>query len=118
MKILEIISEAKQKTLSKSMKASAPHAKQYDTIDQYYGMYRFGVAMAGSPGKKTPTEGPAKDVPAVWMYSKGDEDIVNHAETNQGISGKTIVKSGPSQELKSINKVSPVPSRKPNKYGV
>ena len=118
MKIYEIISEAKQKSLSKTMKASAPHAKQYNGIDQYYGMYRFGIAMAGSPDKKTPQEGPAKDVPAVWMYSKGDEDIVNKAESNQGISGKTIVKQGPSEELKSVNKVSPVPARKTNKYGV
>jgi hypothetical protein len=118
MKVYEIISEAKEKKISKAMRASAPHAKQYDTIDQYYGMYRFGIAMAGSPDKKTPTEGPAKDVPAVWMYSKGDEEIVNKAESNQGISGKTIVKRGPSEELKSVNKVSPVPSRKTNKYGV
>jgi len=118
MKIFEIINEAKEKKLSKSMKASAPHAKQYNTIDQYYGMYRFGVAMAGSPDKPTPQEGPAKDVPAVWMYSKGDEDIVKKAESNQGISGKTIVKRGPSEELKSVNKVSPVPSKKTNKYGV
>ena len=118
MKVYEIISEAKEKKISKAMRASAPHAKQYDTIDQYYGMYRFGIAMAGSLDKKTPTEGPAKDVPAVWMYSKGDEEIVNKAESNQGISGKTIVKRGPSEELKSVNKVSPVPSRKTNKYGV
>jgi hypothetical protein len=52
------------------------------------------------------------------MYSKGDEDIVKKAESNQGISGKTIVKRGPSEELKSVNKVSPVPSKKTNKYGV
>lgn len=118
MKIYEIISEAKEKKLSKSMRASAPHAKQYNGIDQYYGMYRFGIAMAGSPDKKTPQEGPAKDVPAVWMYSKGDEDIVNKAESNQGISGKTIVKQGPSEELDFINKTSPVAAKKPNKYGV
>jgi len=118
MKIFEIINEAKEKKLSKSMKASAPHAKQYNTIDQYYGMYRFGVAMAGSPDKPTPQEGPAKDVPAVWMYSKGEEEIVNRAAKNKGISGKTIVAKGPSEELKSTNTTSPVAKPKHNKYGV
>lgn len=118
MKIQEIIFETKEKKLPKSTRESMPHAKQFQDIDQYYGMYRFGLAMAGQPDKSTPKSGPAKDNPAVWMYTSAEEDIVNKAAKNQGISGKTIVKKGPSSELKSVNTVSPVASKKINKYGV
>lgn len=118
MKIREILVEKAEKKLSKNAQRSAPHAKQYQGIDQYYGMYRFGVAMAKAPESDTPKEGPAKDVPAVWMYSKGEEDIVNRAAKNQGIKGTTLVNKGPSEELKTTYKQSPVAKPKPNKYGV
>ena len=118
MKIYEIIVEAKEKKLPKSSRESAVHAKQFTGIDQYYGMYRFGIAMAGEPETSAPKEGPAKDVPAVWMYTKAEEDIVKKAAKNQGIKGTTIVAKGPSTELKSTNKVSPVAKPKTNKYGV
>jgi len=118
MKVRDILIEKAEKKLGKNIKQSGSHAKQYGDIDQYYGMYRFGIAMAGAPDKPVAKEGPAKDVPAVWMYSKGEEDIVNQAQKNQGIKGKTIVGKGPSQELKSVNKQSIVAKPKPNKYGV
>lgn len=118
MKAYEILSERSEKKLSKNARYSAPHAKQYQDIDQYYGMYRFGVAMAAAPDGETPKEGPAKDVPAVWMYSKGEEDIVKKAQKNQGIKGKTLVSSGPSEEVPSTYVTSPVAAPKRNKYGV
>ena len=118
MKIYDIITEEKEKQLSKSSKEAAPHAKQFKGIDQYYQMYRFGIAMAGEPEKSAPKEGPAKDVPTVWMYTDADEEIVNKAAKNQGITGTTIVAKGPSSELKSVNTVSPVAQPKRNKYGV
>jgi len=118
MKIFEILTEKAEKKLGKNIKQSGSHAKQYQGIDQYYGMYRFGIQMAGAPDKPINKEGPAKDVPAVWMYSKGEEDIVNAAQRNQGIKGKTLVGKGPSQELKTINTQSIVAKPKPNKYGV
>lgn len=118
MKVFEIIAEAKEKQLSKSLKNAGPHARQYDGIDQYYGMYRLGIAMAKSPDNPGYSEGPAKDIPAVWMYTDADEEIVNRAEKNQGIKGKTIVQKGPSEENKSVNTVSPVAKPKKNKYGV
>lgn len=118
MKIYEILTEKAEKKLGKNIKQSGSHAKQYQGIDQYYGMYRFGIQMAGAPDKPINKEGPAKDVPAVWMYSTGEEDIVNAAQRNQGISGKTLVSKGPSEELKLVNKQSVVAKPKPNKYGV
>jgi hypothetical protein len=118
MKIRDIITEKADKKLGKNVRQSHPHAKQYQDIDQYYGMYRFGIAMAGAPDKSINKAGPAKDVPTVWLYSKGDEDIVSAAERNQGIKGKNIVTKGHSEELKDINKISPVAKPKTNKYGI
>lgn len=118
MRVHEILTERSEKKLSKNARHSAPHAKQYTGIDQYYGMYRFGLAMAAAPDGDTPEEGPAKDVPAVWMYSKGEEEIVNRAAKNQGIDGKTIVSAGPSEEVPTTYTTSPVAKPKRNKYGV
>lgn len=118
MKIHDIIFEDKEKKLPKTSREAAPHAKQFHDIDQYYGMYRFGIAMAGEPDHSSPKEGPAKDVPAVWMYTKAEQEIVDKAAKNQGIKGRTLVGKGPSAELKSVNKVSPVAQVKRNKYGV
>lgn len=117
MRAKEFVTEAEKK-LSKTLKNAGSYAKQYDSIDQYYGMYRLGIAMAGSPDNPGYSEGPAKDIPAVWMYSPAEEEIVNRAEKNQGIKGKTIVSKGPSEENKTINVVSPVAAPKKNKYGV
>lgn len=118
MKVKEIILEKADKKLGKNIKQSHPHAKQYDDIDQYYDMYRFGIAMAGAPDKSINKAGPAKDSPAVWLYSKGEEEIVNKAEKNQGIKGKNVITKGHSEELKDINKLSPVAKIKRNQYGV
>jgi hypothetical protein len=118
MKISEIITEAKEKKLPKSSREAAVHAKQFTDIDQYYGMYRFGIAMAAQPDHGSPAAGPAKDGPTVWMYTDAEEEIVNKAAKNQGISGKTIVARGPSKELDTVNNISPVAKPKKNKYGV
>jgi hypothetical protein len=118
MKIFEILREKAEKKLGKNIKQSGSHARQYQGIDQYYGMYRLGIQMAGAPDKSINKEGPAKDVPTVWMYSQGEEDIVNAAQRNQGIKGKTLIAKGPSEELKSVNTKSIVAKSKTNKHGV
>ena len=118
MKIREILTEKSERPLGKNIRQSGTYAKQYQGIDQYYDMYRLGIAMAGAPDIPIDSEGPAKDIPAVWMYSKGEEDIVNRAAKNQGIKGKTIVGKGQSEELPQINTSSPVAQPKRNKYGI
>lgn len=118
MRLRELLNEKHDKKLGKNIRQSHPHAKQYDDIDQYYGLYRFGIAMAGAPDESINKAGPAKDIPAVWLYSKGEEEIVNKAEKNQGIKGKNVVQKGKSDELKGINTVSPVAKPKTNKHGV
>lgn len=118
MKINELLQEDKEKKLGKAVRNAAPHAKQFKELDQYYGMYRLGIAMAGEPDKSAPKAGPAKDNPTVWMYTDADEDIVNRAAKNQGVTGITVVAKGPSEELSHINTLSVVAQPKKNKYGV
>lgn len=118
MKINEILTEKTERKLGKNIRQSGSHAKQFSDIDQYYGMYRLGIAMAGAPDVPIDSEGPAKDIPAVWMYSQAEEEIVNRAAKNQGIQGKTIVGKGSSQELPQVNTRSVVSQPKRNKYGI
>ena len=106
MRAREFINEDAEKKLRRASREALPHVTQYDL--NYYGYYRLGVAMAGSPDNGSPTEGPAKDHPSVYPYSEADEEIVNKAVKNQGIKGKTLVAKGPSEELPSTNTVSPV----------
>lgn len=108
MRALEFVSEDAEKRLRKASREALPHVTKYDDIDQYYGYYRLGIAMAGAPDQGTPTAGPAKDTPTLYPYSEADEEIVNKAVKNQGLKGKTLVKKGGSQELDSTYTVSPV----------
>jgi hypothetical protein len=108
--------EAQQ--LSKMMKQAGVFAKRYDTLDQYYDMYRLGIAIAGGDHYPVNGFGPANDSPAVWMYTQEEAEKVAKAEKRQGIKGTTVVGKGQSSELDSTNKKSITASRKPNKYGV
>jgi hypothetical protein len=108
MRATEFISEDAEVKLRKASREALPHVIKYDGIDQYYGYYRLGIAMAGSPDQGTPTAGPAKNTPTLYPYSEADEEIVNKAVKNQGLKGKTLVKKGVSKELDSIYTVSPV----------
>ena len=114
----EFVNEAKGLHLSKMANKAAIHARQYPEMDQYYDMYRLGVAMAGAPDRGTPKSGPVKDNPTVWMYTDAEVDIVNKAEKEIGMKGTSIVSAGGSEELDSVNAHSPIATRKTNKYGV
>ena len=108
--------EAQQ--LSKMMKQAGVFAKRYDSLDQYYDMYRLGIAIAGGDHFPVNGFGPANDSPTVWMYTQEEAEKVAKAEKHQGIKGTTVVSNGQSSELDSTNKKSITAARKPNKYGV
>jgi hypothetical protein len=116
MRAKEFINEAQK--LSKVVQQAGIYAKRYDGCDQYYDMYRLGVAIAG--GDEHPVEGygPANDSPTIWMYTPEEAEKVAKAEKRQGVKGTTVIGDGQSTELDSINKKSPTATRKTNKYGV
>ena len=82
-----------------------------------YGMYRFGMTMAGSPGDHASHhEGAIGETPMLMAYSKGDEDIIKHSAKIHGVGAPRA--TGRSSEAADVHRTSPVPKRKTNRYGV
>jgi hypothetical protein len=118
MRANEFITETnKQDKVRKGLQHSGIYAKRYDSMtDTFYPMYRFGVAMAGD--KDTPSKGPVRAVPTIWMRNDEEAEIVAKAERTMGAVGTVIVPHGPSEEMPNVKTVSPVATPKRNKYGV
>jgi hypothetical protein len=106
MRASEFITEtSKQGQVRIGLKRSGPHAKRYDSLDTFYHMYRLGLAIAnGDAGR----DGATSNSPTVWLRGPEEEEMVTRAERAMGIKGTVIVPSGPSEEMKNINKTSPV----------
>ena len=118
MRAKEFITETnKQDKVRKGLQHSGIYAKRYDSMtDTFYPMYRFGIAMAGD--ETTPSKGPVRAVPSVWMRNAEEAEIVAKAERTVGAKGTVIVPQGNSEEMPNVKAVSPVAKPKRNKYGV
>lgn len=121
MKINEIITEEIQRgQLRKSTRQSLSGIESYPYLDNNshpYVAYRFGMALARSPDDVIDPLGPIGSEFTTVGYSDADQEIIDHARKEFGL--KTRKHSGKgSEELKNINKVSPVAKPKRNKYGV
>ena len=109
--------KGREDPLPASIKQAGPYAKRYDDMaDTFYPMYRFGIAIAGD--KDTPSKGPVRAVPTIWMRNAEEAEIVAKAERIQGIKGTVVVPNGDSEELSDTNSVSAVAKPKRNKYGI
>ena len=108
MRAKEFIVEDPAKNLPKAASRSLPHGMRIDGTDQYYGYYRLGVAMAAAPEDGAPIHGPARDVVSIWPYTDADEEIAKRGIKNQGAKVHTLASKGQSQELETVNTVSPV----------
>jgi len=119
MKVNEIVIESRAK-LRKGVENSLSNINSFPYLDNNnhpYLAYRFGVALAKSPNTITDTEGPIGSEFTTIGYSDADQEIIDRARKEFGIKKRTHSTKG-SEELPSINKTSPVASRKKNKYGV
>lgn len=108
MRAHEFINESAAKKLPKAARHALPHGMRMDGTDQYYGYYRLGVAMAASPDDGAPIHGPARDVVSIWPYTDADEEIAKRGIKNQGAKVHTLAGKKQSEELPSVNTVSPV----------
>jgi hypothetical protein len=109
--------KGREDPLSASIKQAGPYAKRYDDMaDTFYPMYRFGIAIAGD--KDTPSAGPVRAVPTIWMRNAEEAEIVAKAERTVGIKGTVVVPNGDSEELPDTNSVSAVAKPKRNRYGI
>jgi len=116
MKINEVIVES---SLRKSSVYSLPDAEVFDDLDNSspYHMYRFGVALAGSPDNFGDTDGPTRSNLVTIGYTEADREIIDATKRKQGRTSTKISKKQ-SQETPDVNTQSPVTSAKKNKYGI
>ena len=127
MKILDIISESSQKAVTKRQSQSTAGLNTYSDSERMsgdYTSYRLGMAVAGANGKDPlPTEMKAKS----WVgkrktthpYTKEEQEMLKQAYKAVGANYQDLNHGDmKSLELDDTNKVSPVPARKKNKYGV
>ena len=124
MKIKEIINERKGELKNRQRFAMRGLNKFTDgnKWNSDYTLYRLGLALAATDGKSMP-EVDEESWVGKWKltapYSKQEQDMLHvaykavnadHEDMNNGDLR--------SQEGPTINKASPVPQRKKNKYGV
>jgi len=118
MKINEIVIESK---LRKGAVRAVPGMKKHPdlTSSDPYKAYKFGVALAGSPDfvQEADQDGPSGQALVTIGYTDACEAIIKATEKKFGVKSQQMTPRG-SQELKSVHKTSPVPTRKKNKYGV
>ena len=116
MKINEVIVESSLRT---SSVYSLPDAEVFDDLDNSspYHMYRFGVALAGSPDNFGDTDGPTRSNLVTIGYTEADREIIDATKRKQGRTSTKISKKQ-SQETPDVNTQSPVTSAKKNKYGI
>jgi hypothetical protein len=110
MKIFEIISESQSKSrLPKNSRYGIPGARIWPDLDNSspYHAFRMGVAMAGSPEKDMPRDGPTQQKMVTLGYTPEDEEIALSAGRKLGFKSKQLTPSG-STEMPSINHTSPV----------
>jgi hypothetical protein len=110
MRIYEIISESKGKgKLPKNSRYGIPGARIWPDLDNSspYHAFRMGVAMAGSPEKDMPRDGPTAQKMVTLSYTPEDEEIALSAGRKLGFKSKQLTAKG-STEMPSINHASPV----------
>lgn len=83
----------------------------------YYGMYRLGVHMAGSPENGPHEHGPTANHMVLAPYTDEDAAIINHSAKSMGMKVKAITSKG-SKEVPGTNNKSAVATPKRNQYGV
>ena len=127
MRAKEFIAEVKLHgtfgTVEKNVSDSLPGAfvqRELRNTDPYM-QYRYGLALAGARAKAEhdidfEQESAWAENLAVVTYTKEDEETIRLADAMMGVTA-TRIASQPSTET-NVDAVSPVPTKKKNKYGV
>ena len=128
MKINEIITETDHHANAKDLPSdqvsaikgavSIPGISQNKSNGSPYAQYRFGLALAGAPDFPTKAAGAIAGDPLLCTYTDEELDMINSAADMVGAGHVTRLTKNRSEELSNTGKVSPVPPRKKNKYGV
>ena len=110
MRAHEFIIEDDLNDFSDTARAAMPNATVWPELDNSspYHAFRFGVALAGSPDKVYPKDGPTGQKMVTVAYTQAEQDILKHTAKKMGFKPKHISKP-PSEETGDVNKSSPVP---------
>lgn len=104
-----VIEAAKKGTIDHEHDRAIPNARTLPSVDQGYGLYRFGLHMATSPEPPNiPTTGAIGNSPFFVPYSQGDLDIINQAGKAGGFGSVKHLTHGPSSESDDVYRTSPV----------
>lgn len=108
-------------------KDAVPGLKAISTLssDRFYDLYRLGISFASAGQSESENEGeptnpgqtnkgPAEEEGLTISYSDADEEIINTALKQHGLSGRNITKLG-SQEPTDTMTTSPVANLGPVK---
>jgi len=109
MRANEFIKED-ENDFSDSAKSAMPNGTVWPDLDNSspYHAFRFGVALAGSPDKTMPKNGPTGQKMVTVAYTKEEQDILKQTGKRMGFKSKHIA-NPPSQETSDVLKASPVP---------
>ena len=111
----------REEKLRKGVRDASPGMAAWPALNNNnnpYHAYRFGMALASAPDNKVPKEGPVGGDFITMSYTDGDEQILNSAAKQFGISSKSMGSSKKSAELPDVHKSSPVATKKRNRYGI
>jgi hypothetical protein len=109
MRAKEFIAE-NESDFADSAKSAMPNANMWPDLDNSspYHAFRFGVALAGSPDKIMPKDGPTGQHMVTVAYTKEEQAILDQTGKRMGFKHKAISKP-PSEETSDVQKASPVP---------
>jgi len=103
MRAKDFLTERKRRQLRKSAQHALPGAQSWNT--DYYGAYRFGISLAGSPdGVDMPEDGPTQGRMVTLAYSDGEQEIIDAAKKRMGVTTKhKLTKGEGSNEMPDVN---------------
>ena len=110
MKISEILESRGKGKLPKNARYGIPGARIWPELDNSspYHSFRMGVAMAGSPEKDMPRDGPSGQKMVTLAYTPEDEEIALSAGRKLGFKSQKLTSTG-SEEMPHVNSKSPIP---------
>lgn len=94
--------------LPPSFQHSMPSTHAFPDMDNYYGFYRFVIAMAGEPDDSSiPLQSQMRDIPVAVAYTKQEHDMIHKVAKRMGVEPLEIAYHG-SRELPDTYTKSPV----------
>lgn len=94
--------------LPPSFQHSMPSTHAFPDMDNYYGFYRFVIAMAGEPDDSSiPLQTSMRDIPIAVAYTKQEHDMIHRVAKRMGVKPLELAYHG-SSEMPDTYTKSPV----------